>query len=252
MNSNDSGSRKNLVTWMSMSLWRLTTSSRRRFEIGDVGVHRPHAQQRHAPEQAADNRRRLVVGKIDAAGRQQQLEDSAKLLVGDGRSAFGLLPAAPDTDASRPAMTLVAMSDGDATTSTICVAIAARGMPSYFAVAGSCANVMPSIVLISRDAERAIRRRARQHDADRVRPERARERSKEEIDGVVLAPIGRPPAQVQMAVDELHLRVRRHDVHAIGRDAHALGRLEDGKRRMAGREATRANSRGSARGAGRR
>ena len=46
-------------------------------------------------------------------------------------------------------MTLAAMSDGDATTSTICVAIAARGIPSYLAVAGSCANVMPSIVLIS-------------------------------------------------------------------------------------------------------
>ena len=71
------------------------------------------------------------------------------------------------------------------------------------------------------------------HDADGVRTERARERSKEKIDGVVLAPIGRPPAQMEMAVDELHLRVRRHDVHAIGGDAHALGGLQDGKRRMA-------------------
>ena len=38
---------------------------------------------------------------------------------------------------------------------------------------------------------------------------------------------------MEMAVDELHLRVRRHDVHAIGGDAHALGGLQDGKRRMA-------------------
>ncbi len=86
------------------------------------------------------------------------------------------------------------------------------------------------------DAECAIRRRARQHDADGVRTERARERSKEKIDGVVLAPIGGPPAQMEMAVDELHLRVRRHDVHAIGGDAHALGGLQDGKRRVAGKK----------------
>ena len=42
------------------------------------------------------------------------------------------------------------MSLGESTRSIICVAIAERGMPSYLAVDGSCATVIPPIDLISR------------------------------------------------------------------------------------------------------
>ncbi len=109
-------------------------------------------------------------------------------------------------------------------------------MPSYLAVAGSCANVIPSIDLISRIPEGAVRRGAREHDADRMPAQRARERPKEEIDGVVLAAILGAPPEVEMAVYQLHLRVGRYHVDAIGHDARAFGRFDHGKGRMAGEQ----------------
>ena len=71
------------------------------------------------------------------------------------------------------------------------------------------------------------------HDADGVGPsERASDRKKKSMGLYWLRSAG-PPAEMEMAVDQLHLRVGRHDVHAIGRDARAFGRLDYGKRRMA-------------------
>ena len=66
--------------------------------------------------------------------------------------------------------------------------------------------------------------------------QRARERSKEEIDGVVLRAILGTPAQVQVAVDQLHLLVGRDDVDAIGHDARAFGRFDHRQRRMPGEQ----------------
>ena len=206
---------------------------RRRLEIGDVGFHVQHAQQRHAPEQAADNRRRLVMGEIDAAGRQEQPEDPAKLLVGDGRSAFALVGVRRQIRMLRDFDDLG--RDVGRRRHDVDHLRCDRG-PRHPVVFGG-GRILREREAFHRldfaDADCAIRCRARQHDADGVRTERARERSKEKIDGVVLAPIGRPPAQMEMAVDELHLRVRRHDVHAIGRDAHTLGGLQNGQRSVA-------------------
>ena len=67
-------------------------------------------------------------------------------------------------------------------------------------------------------------------------PQRARQRSKEEIDGVVLRAILGTPAEVQVTVNQLHLYVGRHHVHAIGHDARAFGRFDHRQRRMAGEQ----------------
>ena len=133
-------------------------------------------------------------------------------------------------------VTLDAISAGEPTTSTICVAIAARGMPSYFAVAGSCANVMPSIVLISR-----IPSAPSDAVPDSTTPiacprsERASDRKKKSM-GLYWTAILRTPAEMQMTVDQFHLCVGRHDVHAIGHDARAFSGFDYRQRRMAGEQ----------------
>ena len=80
------------------------------------------------------------------------------------------------------------------------VAIAARGMPSYLARLGSCANVMPPAALISRSPERPS-------DAvpesttpiARSAPARG-ERAEEEVDRHVLDRVARARQQVQPSV----------------------------------------------------
>ena len=109
-------------------------------------------------------------------------------------------------------------------------------MPSYLAVAGSCANVMPSIVLISR-----IPSAPSDAVPDSTTPiacprsERASDRKKKSM-GLYLTAILRTPAEVQVTVHQFHLFVGRHDVDAIGHDARAFGGFDHRQRRMAGEQ----------------
>ena len=95
---------------------------------------------------------------------------------------------------------------------------------------------MPSIVLISRIPSAPSDAVPDSTTPIACAPSDARERPKEEIDRVVLASIFGAAAKVQMTVDELHLRVGRHDVHAVRLDARALGGFQHGERRMAGEQ----------------
>src|SRR6058998_3565363 len=96
------------------------------------------------------------------------------------------------------------MAFGGRTKSTAPEATALRGMLSNFADCGASANVVPPSALIAFSPSAP---------SDAL-PER-------------ITPIARPRSQVQDLAGDGHARVRRHDVHMAGLDAHAVLRLDD-------------------------
>ena len=127
-------------------------------QVAEVGVDPRDLVQHHAALQAPLDRRQLVVAKIDPAGGAQQREDALQLLVAEARLrlAAGVVPGlevggwAPQIGMARDLDQLGGEAPGGRTRSTMPVAMAARGMPSYLAVSGSCARVMPPTDLMSR------------------------------------------------------------------------------------------------------
>ena len=86
---------------------------------------------------------------------------------------------------------------------------------------------MPPIRLDFTHAERAVRCRARQDHADWPGlAARAGQQPEERIDRGVLRPVVWTAAEVEMAVDQLDLRVGRDDVDAVRPDARALGGIQ--------------------------
>ena len=122
-----------------------------------------------------------------------------------------------------------AISCGGRIMSTEPVAMAARGMPSYLAVLGSWARVMPPTALISRSPAAAVARRPGEDDADGVRPGVLGQRAEKGVDRHVLRAVLGPRHEVEGPIGgDAHVEVRRDHVNAIGLDPHGLGDLDDG------------------------
>ena len=119
------------------------------------------------------------------------------------------------------------MPSGGSTRSTAPLAIALCGMP------GCCADCF---VLRERDAaggldladaQRAVRARARQNDADRGRPLDRRERAQEMIDRVMRAPIVGTRRHGEHTVGDRDAGVGLNDVDVVRRDLGAVGGIDD-------------------------
>ena len=120
-------------------------------------------------------------------------------------------------------------------------------------VAGVCAMVMPPARLDLADARRAVRRRARQDDADRAVLGDLGERAEEVVDRRVLRAVRRARQRGwSMPSSRMtHLDVRRDHVDVVAARLHALGGLDDRQRRLL-ESRSAARSRAAARDAARR
>ena len=102
--------------------------------------------QRHPALDAPVDRGRLVVAEVVAergADEDDELADAAPASA--ARGGFG----AREVRVLADALQLLRDASGGRQKSAQPLSIALRGMPSYFAVAGSCANVMPPASLIA-------------------------------------------------------------------------------------------------------
>ena len=100
--------------------------------VADVG----EPVQRHPPEQPPLDRRQLVVPEVDAADRPAAASKIRCRLLGAPRRARRRTSSPARGRAAPSSASLAPIAAGGSTRSTMPVAIAARGMPSYFADSG--------------------------------------------------------------------------------------------------------------------
>ena len=128
-----------------------------------------------------------------------------------------------------------ARSRTGSTKSATCVAIAARGMASWPASAGSCTSTRPPRLLDRPHANRAVAAAAREHDGEAVAVLLG-ERPEEQVD--------RCPAPARLverdgrhrAVGDLQATVGRDDVDPVRLERHRIRHLLDRHRRARGED----------------
>jgi hypothetical protein len=91
----------------------------------------------------------------------------------------------------------------------------------------------PGLLADRPQAEGAVRAHAREHDPDASRAEIVGQRAEEEVDRQALAARRHRIEEVEDAVDDGHVLVRRDHVDVVRPEARAVGDLDDGDRRDA-------------------